>query len=60
MNADGSGKRRLSSSYGMFPVWSPDGSVVMFAGAELMVVRPDGSGLTAVGRGTMPDWVAAT
>jgi len=59
MIADGSGKRRLSPNFGMFPVWSPDGSFVMFAGDLLWVVRADGSGLTSVGHGTMPDWVAA-
>ncbi len=59
MNSDGSGKRRLSSNFGMFPVWSPDGSVLMYAGDRLWVVRPDGSGLASVGSGTMPDWVPA-
>jgi len=31
MNADGSGLRRLSDSWGEYPAWSPDGSRITFA-----------------------------
>jgi TolB protein len=66
MSPDGNGKRRLTTIFGMFPVWSPDGSVVMFAGSPLplrtealWVVRPDGTGLAQVVPGSFPDWIPA-
>jgi WD40-like Beta Propeller Repeat len=53
MNADGSGLRKITSIWGEFPYWSPDGRLIGFqsnrcnCGSEYDVytVRPDGSGL---------------
>jgi TolB protein len=49
MNADGTGQTRLSTQGGGDPVWSPDGSKIMFGtdrvgNGELYVAGPDGSG----------------
>jgi dipeptidyl aminopeptidase/acylaminoacyl peptidase len=52
MGTDGCGLRRLTSSIGGDPTWSPDGQWIAFdtSGAgEIWKVRPDGSGLTRLG-----------
>jgi TolB protein len=65
MNADGFGKRRVTSEFGQFFAWSPDGSVILVAGAgDLFVIRPDGTGQTSIPvagatHPLFPDWIAA-
>jgi len=49
MNADGSAPHRLSTSFGQFASWSPDGSSIVFS-PGLNVIRPDGTG----GQASMP------
>ena len=48
MNADGSGKRRLTRNPAIYPTWSPDGRKIAFytgaAAAEIFVMNADGSG----------------
>lgn len=60
MNADGSGRVRVVSGYGLpvpnDPVWSPDGTELAFAsGDEIYVVGADGSALTNVTRSPSAD-----
>ena len=41
-----------------FPVWSPDGRYLTWARhGELVVARPDGSGMVEIGPGNFPTWV---
>ena len=41
-----------------FPAWSPDGRFLMWARhGELVVARPDGSGMVEVGPGNFPSWI---
>jgi TolB protein len=47
MNADGSDQHRLSSSFGQFSSWSPDGFYVVFS-PGLSVIRPDGTGQVSI------------
>src|SRR5439155_3887001 len=58
MNADGRGQRRMAAC--LSPAWSPDGSVIGFAGpAGLSVIRPDGTGLRVLPHtegGEYPSW----
>jgi TolB protein len=71
MNADGSGRTRLTDSGAMdeYPVWAPDGSVIVFTrfagqtNCPIMSIHPDGTGEAQVasseGLGgclTHPDW----
>jgi Tol biopolymer transport system component len=64
MNADGTNQRRVTPDFGQFFAWSPDGRVIMVAGASsLYVIRPDGSGRTnipipGVAHPLFPDWIA--
>ena len=63
MNADGSDQHRLSTSFGQFSSWSPDGSSVVFS-PGLNVIRPDGTGLVTlrppgVGEVEFADWGGA-
>jgi TolB protein len=69
MKPDGSSKHRLLYGIsGAFPVWSPDGKAILFAGSSrahpqerLWIMRADGSGARPLPiRGTLPDWLAAT
>jgi Tol biopolymer transport system component len=60
MNADGSGVTRLTGNdfNGFRPVWSPDGTQVLFTGfgEGLLVVNKDGSGQVKVADGQMGAW----
>ena len=64
MGADGTEQRRVTLGFGQFFAWSPDGREIMVAGAgSLYVIRPDGSGGTAipvsgVPHPLFPDWIA--
>lgn len=64
MNADGTNQRRVTSAFGQFFVWSPDGAEILVAGAgNMYVIRPDGTGATqlpvpGVAHPLFPDWVA--
>lgn len=41
-----------------FPAWSPDGRFLMWARhGELVVARPDGSGMVGIGQGNFPSWI---
>jgi Tol biopolymer transport system component len=41
-----------------FPAWSPDGRYLMWARhGELVVARPDGSGMVEIGSGNFPSWI---
>jgi hypothetical protein len=57
-------QRRVTSEFGQFFSWSPDGSAIIVAGAnEMYLIRPDGSGLTpfpveGVPHPLFPDWIA--
>jgi Tol biopolymer transport system component len=45
MNADGSGVRRITDSFGLQPAWSPDGRHIAFKGSYgLSIVNADGGG----------------
>jgi Tol biopolymer transport system component len=63
MDADGTNQRRVTTEYGHFVAWSPDGRFLLISGRALYVVRPDGTGrleLRAEGighaLGGIPDW----
>jgi Tol biopolymer transport system component len=43
VRADGTGQRQVGSAVGANPVWSPDGSRIAYAGADLYVVNADGT-----------------
>ena len=64
MEADGSGQRRVTSGFGQFLAWAPDGREILVAGSgSLYVIRPDGSGrasvpVTGVPHPLFPDWIA--
>ena len=64
INADGTGQRRVTSEFGQFFAWSPDGSAILVAGAaQMYLIRPDGSGRTpfpvkGVAHPLFPDWIA--
>jgi Tol biopolymer transport system component len=63
MNADGAGKRRLTSG-GVAPAWSPDGKKLVFTrprrslkNSELWIINADGSGRRKLaGRGNGAVW----
>jgi hypothetical protein len=74
MNADGTGVTRLTTGHDVTPEWSPDGTQIAFSHAEdcytdnlyycgrIATIKPDGSGLTVIGRAegydTGPSWSA--
>jgi len=64
MRRNGSHPRRVTTEFGQFFGWSPDGREIMVAGASsLYVIRPDGSGTSevrvkGVPHPLFPDWIA--
>ena len=63
MDADGSNQRRLTSEFGQFFAWSPDGSAILVAGADPFLIRPDGTGFTpfpvaGASHPLFPDWIS--
>ena len=64
MRADGSRLRRVTTEFGQFFTWSPDGREIMVSGGgSLYVIRPDGSGTSevivkGVPHPLFPDWIA--
>jgi Tol biopolymer transport system component len=57
---DGSDDHRITSDMveDSFPAWSPDGRYLVWSRhGELVVARPDGSGMVNVGSGNFPSWV---
>ena len=63
MNADGSNQRRVTSQFGQFFAWPPDGSEILVSGDRPCLIRPDGTGLTPFPvKGVsllFPDWIPA-
>jgi TolB protein len=64
MSADGTNERRLTSEFGQFFAWSPDGSEILLTGDRPYLIRPDGTGRTPfptkrVSHPLFPDWVQA-
>jgi Tol biopolymer transport system component len=62
VNADGTGLARVTSEFGQFVAWSPDGQYLLVSGYDLYVIRPDGTGRASLHiRGAsgalLPDWV---
>ena len=63
MRLDGSDQTRVTSEFGQFFSWSPDGRAILVAGGSSMfVIRPDGTGMAAlpvagVPHPLFPDWV---
>lgn len=59
MDADGARQRRVTSEFGQFVTWSPDGRYLLVSGYSLYVIRPDGTGraVVAEGAGGIPDWI---
>lgn len=64
VRADGTGLHRVTSEFGQFVTWSPDGRYLLVAGYDLYVIRPDGTGRASLdvvglrGSGLFPDWIA--
>ena len=64
MDADGSNQRRVTSEFGQFFAWSPDGSAILVAGGgDMYIIRPDGTGMTplpveGVPHPLFPDWIS--
>jgi TolB protein len=62
VNVDGTGLTRVTSEFGQFLAWSPDGRYLLVSGYDLYVIRPDGTGrasleLGGLGGGLFPDWI---
>jgi Tol biopolymer transport system component len=59
MDANGSNQRRVTSEFGQFVAWSPNGEYLLVSGASLYVIRPDGTGRAEVlpESGGIPDWI---
>ena len=64
VNADGTGLHRVTSEFGQFVTWSPDGKYLLVSGYDLYVIRPDGTGRASLdipgmpGSGLFPDWIS--
>ncbi len=57
---DGSDDHRIAVDLveDSFPTWSPDGRFLIWARhGELVVARPDGSGMVEIGPGNLPSWI---
>ncbi len=57
---DGSGDHRITDDNveDSFPAWSPDGRFLMWSRhGQLVVARPDGSGMIEIGLGNFPAWI---
>ena len=54
MNADGSGKRRLTPNPAIYPTWSPDGRKIAFYTGRIFVMNADGSGKRFLTRAASP------
>ena len=56
-------QRRVTTAFGQFFAWSPDGSLILVAGdAAMYVIRPNGTGMTelpvnGVPHPLFPDWI---
>jgi Tol biopolymer transport system component len=48
VNADGSNPTKLTDTQAYTPAWSPDGTKIIFSNGDLLVMNPDGSGLTNI------------
>ncbi len=62
VNADGTGLARVTSEFGQFVTWSPDGRYLLVSGYDEYVIRPDGTGrasleVAGLSDGLFPDWV---
>jgi Tol biopolymer transport system component len=60
VHPDGSSDHRITSDdvEDGFAAWSPDGEFLMWSRhGELVVARPDGSGLIEIGPGNFPSWI---
>jgi Tol biopolymer transport system component len=64
MDIDGTDQRRVTPESGQFVAWSPDGRYLLVSGRTLFVIRPDGTGRSAIEveglpypPGGIPDWV---
>jgi Tol biopolymer transport system component len=62
VNADGTGLTRVTSEFGQFVTWSPDGDYLLVSGYDLYVIRPDGTGrasldIEGIRGGLFPDWI---
>jgi Tol biopolymer transport system component len=44
MNADGSGRKRVTPAESTTPVWAPSQKIVFYLDRDIWVVNPDGSG----------------
>ncbi|HJP65566.1 MAG TPA: hypothetical protein VKA30_04590 [Actinomycetota bacterium] len=63
VNADGTGLRRVTLEFGQFVAWSPEGRYLLVSGYDLYLIRPDGTGRSALRieglrGGLLPDWRA--
>lgn len=60
VRTDGSDDHRITKDgiEDSFPAWSPDGRFLMWSRhGELVVARPDGSGMVEIGSGNFPTWI---
>jgi Tol biopolymer transport system component len=60
VHPDGTDEHRITNDgvEDSFAVWSPDGRFLMWSRhGELVVARPDGSGMVEIGSGNFPSWV---
>ncbi|CAN5488682.1 hypothetical protein BH10ACT2_BH10ACT2_12930 [soil metagenome] len=61
IHPDGTGEVRVTKNHveDAFATWSPDGQYLMWIRhGEIVVARPDGSGLIEIGPGNFPCWIA--
>lgn len=61
IHPDGTGDHRITDNHveDGFAVWSPDGQYLMWVRhGQLVVGRPDGSGVIEIGPGNFPSWIA--